>query len=197
MVPAKDADTHSISGWAPAAQVEMNMLPYPHMQLPKRKPGKYAHALQDPLMTRHMVEKLERDLLRLKKKQPEAAKEVSRLAEMGDFSENVEYQLAKGRLRGINNAILKLEHQLRHAEIIEAPAAKSNTVQVGHTVTVHDETGKQRSYTILGSTETNPQKGIISHTSPLGAALLGHCLGDTVRVYLPAKTLHLTIVALS
>ena len=65
------------------------------------------------------IVEIERKLARLKKTQPQAAAEVSRLAELGDFSENVEYQLAKGRLRSIINTILKLENQLRNAVLIE------------------------------------------------------------------------------
>lgn len=130
-------------------------------------------------MTKKKFHELERELVRLKEKRPKAAAEVAHLAELGDFSENVEYQLAKGRLRGINHAMLKLEYQINHAEII-APK-KGGEVTIGSTVTIERE-GKQKTYQILGSSETNPSKGIISYTSPIGAALLGKTIGDTVRL---------------
>ncbi|OIO19465.1 MAG: hypothetical protein AUJ37_02710 [Candidatus Magasanikbacteria bacterium CG1_02_41_34] len=130
-------------------------------------------------MTGHKFEELKQDLERLMIKRPYAASEVARLAELGDFSENVEYQLAKGRLRGINNAILKIERQLADADIIAPP--NSDEVHVGSTVTI-EASGKKKKYTILGSSETNPSKGIISYTSPIGAVLLGSKKGDIINI---------------
>lgn len=149
------------------------------MQLPKRKPGKYSQIPSDTIMSQQKYEELTRELQKLKAKHPHAASEVRRLAEMGDFSENVEYQLAKGRLRGINNAMLKLEYQINHAEVIKP--TQRNTVEIGSTVTVLSEKG-ERVYTILGSSEVNPSRGVISHLSPLGSALLGHKKKDDVTV---------------
>jgi hypothetical protein len=82
------------------------------MQVPYRKPGKYTNSVPDPLITKDKFEDLTRKLERAKASQGPAAAEVARLAELGDFSENAEYQLAKGKLRGINNTILRLENQI-------------------------------------------------------------------------------------
>lgn len=150
------------------------------MQVPYRKPGKYALIPKDPTMTEDKFLELQKKLERLRAVQPAAAKEVSRLAELGDFSENVEYQLAKGKLRGINQGILDLEKQLNAADIITKP--RQNTrVEIGHTVTI-ESAGKQKQYTILGSSESNPAQGVISQNSPIGAALLGRTVGETVKV---------------
>ncbi len=111
---------------------------------------------------------------------PRGAEEVKRLAELGDFSENVEYQLAKGKLRGINDSITKIENQLKNAVVITSQK-QTDTVELGHTVTIANEKG-QASYQILGSVETNPRQGIISHNSPIGAALMGHKIGDVVKI---------------
>lgn len=154
------------------------------MQIPYRKPGKFSQIPQDPLMTADKVAELKKKLTRLKAAQPEAAAEVARLAELGDFSENAEYQLAKGKLRGLLGAIARLEHQLNNAEIITPK--QTDRVAVGHTVTV-ETGGKQKSFQILGSSETDPQRGIISHLSPLGAALLEHRVGDTITIKLANK----------
>lgn len=165
------------------------------MQVPYRKPGKFSLIPQDPHLTSEKVAELERKLEKLKNiSQPQAAAEVSRLAELGDFSENAEYQLAKGRLRGINNSILKIEHQIHQAIIIPSSGNK-DTVTVGCTVTVESE-GKQKVYQLLGSTETNPQIGIISHNSPIGAALIGHRVGEKVSVQLATKEVVYTIIAI-
>ncbi len=164
------------------------------MQLPKRKPGKYANLPLDPFITQQKFDELSSKLNTLiTHSRPTAASEVSRLAELGDFSENVEYQLAKGKLRGINSAILKIEYQLNHAQIITPTKGKNPTIQIGSTVIINSE-GKEKTYQILGRTETNPDKGIISYTSPIGAALLGHRAGDSVEIVLPNKTMVCTIV---
>ena len=162
------------------------------MQVPYRKPGKYSQIKQDPFITEERLTELQKKLARLKSTtQPHAAKEVARLAELGDFSENAEYQLAKGRLRGINNAILKLEQQINNAVIITPE--NSSSVKVGHTITVLGD-GQEKIFTILGSQETDPEKNIISHNSPLGAALLGKKVGETFSIELPGKTLVYTLL---
>lgn len=152
------------------------------MQVPHRKPGKFSHEKFDPLITKSKFEELEKNLEHLKKIRPGAAADVSQLAELGDFSENVEYQLAKGRLRGINNAMLKLEAQINEAQIIPA-SKRSDSVQLGNKVTISD--GKrEKTFLILGSEESDPKNNIISHNSPLGAALMGRRRGDTVLIKL-------------
>lgn len=142
----------------------------------------------DPMLTAEKAKELEQKLDRLKNhSRPKAAEEVRRLAELGDFSENVEYQLAKGKLRGINQGILTIENQLKNAVIID-PQKQADTVGIGHTVTISN--GKvEKTYLILGSSETDPVKGIISHISPLGTALLGHKIGDTIKIQSTSKSL--------
>lgn len=162
------------------------------MQLPYRKPGKYSQVPTDNLMTEAKFNELQKKLASLKASQPQAARDVARLAEMGDFSENVEYQLAKGRLRGINQNITQIEYNLEHAEIIQA-TKNSDRVQIGSTVTVDSEKGSS-TFQILGSSETNPAKGIISHTSPIGSALLGHKTGEKIKIFIGPKEIEYTIV---
>jgi transcription elongation factor GreA len=162
------------------------------MQIPYRKPGKFSQMKTDPLITEGKFLELEKKLDRLKNvSRPEAAAEVKRLAELGDFSENAEYQLAKGRLRGINSRILSIEIQLKQAEVIKRNSV--GVVEVGSTVTVSDGTS-EKTYRILGSTETKPGQGIISHNSPVGKALLGHEVGDEVFVSLAQKVVEYRIL---
>ncbi len=166
-----------------------------YMQIPYRKPGKFASQKPDPIMTEKKFVELQSKLAHLKHIRPAAAAEVARLAELGDFSENAEYQLAKGRLRGINANIVKLEFEINNAEVIGS-ASKSGTVEVGSVVTVEVE-GKEKQFEILGSSETNPSKGIISYTSPLGSALLHAATGETVEVLIGGKTKLYTIKKIS
>lgn len=162
------------------------------MQIPYRKPGKFSQIKSDPMMTRAKFDELNVKLEKLKSIRPAAAKEVARLAELGDFSENVEYQLAKGRLRGINDRILRLEREINDAEIITANK-KTDRIEIGHTVTI-ESLGQQKIYQILGSSETKPEKGIISHNSPIGSALLGRRVGDVVKVKTGEKVVEYKII---
>ena len=111
---------------------------------------------------------------------PKLVQEVSRLAELGDFSENVEYQLAKGKLRWINAKILFLENQLKQAEIIKIPT-QFIIIQIGHKIIV-EVNGDKKLYQILGSSEADPAKGIISYNSPIGCALIGCKIGDVIKI---------------
>lgn len=148
--------------------------------------------LPDNLLTAEKIRELRDELDKLKKKIPKQAEEVSRLGELGDFSENAGYQFAKGKLRGMNQRIFELEKQLNHAEVIK-PMTDFSRVQVGHKVTLQVG-GKEVIYKILGSEESSPHQGVISHSSPIGYALIGHEVGDIVNVTLPKGVVEYKIV---
>lgn len=162
------------------------------MRIPNRKPGDYAYQKPDPHLTEAKYNELQRKFEDLKRNQPQAISEVKRLAEMGDFSENAAYQMAKGRLRGINQHILELGEQLKSAIIIK-PIGNKKEVQLGSKVTI-EMNGQEITYLILGSTETAPQKNIISHNSPLGAGLMGKRAGDLVMVIIGDKQVECRII---
>ncbi len=150
------------------------------MQTPIRKSGKYTHIKPDPHITQDRLDELKDKLKHLKESQPQAIKEMKRLAEMGDFSENAAYALAKGRLRAINQKVLELEEQIKNAVPI-IPTRKTDEVRLGSRVTV-EIGGQPITYLILGPSETNPAQGIISHKSPIGAALMGRRVGDSITL---------------
>lgn len=150
------------------------------MRVPRRKAGEFTFAKIDPLVTAEKLAELQADLLRLKNQvQPQLASEVKRLALMGDFSENAAYQIAKGRLRGINQRILDIQKQIDCAEIINTNI-QGAVVKIGSLVTVEINNQSQQ-YRVLGSLETNPGSGVISYNSPLGQALLNKQAGDIVK----------------
>ncbi len=157
------------------------------MRVPIRKGSGPKRGVENYKMTKEKYEELRDKLEYWKKiKRPKEAMEVKRLAEMGDFSENAGYQLAKGRLRGLNQRIDDLEKILNRAEIIEKN--NNNIVNVGNTITLISEDNKEKKYTILGSVESDPFKNIISSTSPLGNALLGKKNNDQVEVIINGKS---------
>ncbi len=165
------------------------------MQVPRRKAVQYTFMKLDPFITAKKLVELKADLEKLKNYvHPKLADEVKRLALMGDFSENTAYQMAKGRLRGINEKILQIQKQIDSAEIIQADE-NSQTVQIGNLITL--EINKQiKKYRILGSLETNPSAGVISYNSPLGQALLNKKVGDIVPIKLEDKNAEYTIIAI-
>ena len=151
------------------------------MRIPKRKGEKNNLTNPDPYLTQAKVNELINELNRLIKiTRPKLVQEVQDHAKLGDFSENAAYQIAKGKLRGLNQRILIIEETLRQAIIINQDRTKDN-VCLGCKVTVATD-GQQKVYQILGAQETDPTQGIISHLSPIGAALLGHKKNDVVEV---------------
>lgn len=146
----------------------------------------------DPLLTAEKLNELKNKLERLKLARPNAAAEVSRLAELGDFSENVEYQMAKGKLRGINSGILNLQIQIDNAVIIEKNKL-TDKVRIGNTVTV-EWGGKTKKYQILGAAETDPANGIISHLSPLGRGLMDKKIGEKFTTNIAGKYIEYKII---
>lgn len=162
------------------------------MRTPIRKAGKYTSLKPDPYLTPNKLNELNVKLEHLKQSLPQAMREVKRLGEMGDFSENAAYGIAKARLRGMNQRILELEEQLNKAQVI-VPSRSSTIVELGNKVTI-EINGQQKTYLILGSTETNPSEGVISHKSPIGMALIGHKVGDKITYISASKSVECRIV---
>jgi len=113
---------------------------------------------------------------------PTAVAELKRAREMGDLSENGAYKGARFKLSHIDRKIRELDHLIKYAQIVQS--TQSDVVEIGSTVTISSEALEQ-TFTIVGSFESNPGNGTISHKSPLGQALLGKKQGDIVVVETP------------
>ena len=168
------------------------------MRLPTRKSETERLTRQevDNYLTPAKISAMERELADLIKRQRgPAAEEVARLAQMGDLSENAGYQFAKQNLRRLNDRITMLEERLKHAIPIDQ-SVSDGQIRIGSTVVVMAN-GKQTTFEILGSVESNPFKGRISYSSPLGVALIGHRAGDSVQVKTITHEVEYTIVSVS
>lgn len=153
------------------------------MQIPKRKKEDYRKygGDADNYLSPEAIRKLKDDLRRLEDvSRPRAVTDLSRARDMGDLSENAAYSEAKGRLMGIDRRIFEIKEKLKNAVVIER-GSEDGRVSVGATVVVRVN-GKEKTYEIVGSSETDPSSGRVSHLSPLGAALKGHVAGDSVTV---------------
>ncbi len=162
------------------------------MQTPIRKPGEYTHLKPDQHLTQAKYNELKNKLDRIKFNRPRLAEEVKKYASDGDFSENAAYQIAKGRLRGMNQRILELEDHLKRAVIIK-PNKNISLVQLGSSVTIATA-GREKTYLILGSSETNPQAGVISRNSPIGSALMGRKIHDQIKIKLADRIIEYKII---
>lgn len=119
-------------------------------------------------------------------KRPEITERIKIARDFGDLSENAEYDAAKNEQARIEGEIVEIEAKLKVAEIIKA--GKKDVVSVGMKVTVFDEDGdpQEVEYELVGTTEADVYKNKISNESPLGQALIGGKVGDTVTVHAPS-----------
>jgi len=122
----------------------------------------------------------------LDKERPELTKVIAWAASNGDRSENADYIYGKRRLRQIDSRIRFLTKRLDNAEVID-PATREPTDQVffGATVTLCDESGNERTYSIVGIDETDVARGRISWISPLARQLMRTREGDRVVIKTP------------
>lgn len=111
-------------------------------------------------------------------KRAEVGERIRIAREFGDISENSEYDDAKNESAMLETRIAEINRILSEATVVEGPVDK-DSVSIGSTVTV-DFNGRERVFTIVGAAESDITQGKISNESPVGAALLGHRLGDTV-----------------
>lgn len=127
-------------------------------------------------------------------KRPKTAERIKSAREMGDISENAEYESAREEQAFIEGRIRELEDILKNVEIISNKVSK-NEVDLGCKVKVHVDGGEEI-FDIVGAPEANPIDRKISHESPLGQALLGKKVGDKVKVEAPMGELTYTILSI-
>ena len=140
------------------------------------------------ILTYEGLKKLEDELENLKVvRRKEVSQKIKEAREQGDLSENAEYDAAKDEQRDIEARIEELEKILKNAEVVVEEEADLDKVSIGCSVKILDcEFDEELEYKIVGSTEANSLKGKISNESPVGKALLGKQVGDTVTVETPA-----------
>ena len=136
-------------------------------------------------LTKERLEELEKELETLKhQSRLEVAEHLKRAKEYGDLSENAEYAQAREEQNQVETRIFELEVLLKRAVIIKKHEG-SDTALVGSKVTIKTN-GTVREYTIVGSNESKPEEGRISNESPIGKALLGKKVGDSVVITIPS-----------
>lgn len=136
------------------------------------------------ILTYEGLRKYEDELHDLKVvKRKEVAEKIKEAREQGDLSENAEYDAAKDEQRDIEARIEEIEKILKNAEVVVEEEVELDKISIGCTVRILDcEFDEELEYKIVGSTEANSLKGKISNESPVGRALIGSKVGDTVKV---------------
>ncbi|MBR5904538.1 MAG: transcription elongation factor GreA [Alphaproteobacteria bacterium] len=145
-------------------------------------------------ISRQGFDKILEELKDLKENQrPEILKVVQWARSLGDLSENADYSAAKEKQRQIDKRIQFLEEVVNNANVIDIENLSGNKVVFGAKVVIEDEDCNKMECRILSDLESDG-KLVISCTSPVGKALIGHCVGDTCSVKLPSGTKEWEIV---
>jgi len=133
----------------------------------------------------------------LDRERPDLVKVVHWAASNGDRSENADYIYGKRRLREIDRRIRFLTKRLDAAVVVD-PSTRDDTDQIffGATVTLNNESGEEKKYSIVGIDEADVSRGRISWISPLAKALIKAREGDTVTVKTPGGDERLEVVGI-
>ena len=137
---------------------------------------------------------LKAQLATLKNERPRIAEELRKAAADKDFRENAPLDAAREYQGQLEARIREMESTLRMATVMNKQQAGGVAVAVGDRVVLRDlASGEALDYTLVDAREANPLEGKLSHTSPMGQALLGRQRGDKVEVKAPAGILHYQI----
>jgi transcription elongation factor GreA len=146
-------------------------------------------------LTKEGLEALKSELSALvEEKRPQLVERLSFARSQGDLAENNDYQNAKDELEFLDGRIAELDDVIKSAVVV-CGNGKKNSVDLGTKVTLKLN-GKEHCFNIVGEWEADPMAKKISHTSPLGTALVGKKVGDKVEVEAPAGKLNYEILAI-
>lgn len=132
-------------------------------------------------LTKEGIAELKAEHSSLIAKRVEVAEAIKTARDQGDLSENAEYQSARTEQERLEARISEIEHILANSDVIKKPKGDSK-VQIGSSVTLKGSNGKEMHFQVVGTVEADPLNGKISDESPIGKALLGKKVGDTVEV---------------
>jgi transcription elongation factor GreA len=137
-------------------------------------------------ITAQGLEELKAEIARLEgEERQRIAERILRAREHGDLSENAEYHAAKEDQAHLETRIQRLLARLRSARVVDT-SVTTDVVAFGSTVTFVDETsGREQTFTIVGTTEQDLKAGKLSSESPIARALMGAKAGDVVGVDTP------------
>jgi transcription elongation factor GreA len=127
-------------------------------------------------------------------RRPEVIARIKAARELGDLSENADYEAARKEQSFLEGRIQQIEKMIKYAQIIDVSSEVGGGVSLGSTVVVETDRHGEETFTVVGSAEADATSGKISYTSPIGRALVGRRAGETVYVQAPAGVMELRIV---
>lgn len=137
-------------------------------------------------LTQSGIDELKTELELLIAKRAIIADAIKTARELGDLSENAEYQAARADQERNEARIAEIENILQNVEVI-SPKAGTDKVQLGSKVRVENN-GNSKEFQVVGTVEADPLNGKISDESPIGRALLGKKVGEDLEIKTPAET---------
>lgn len=148
-------------------------------------------------LTQEKYDEFKKELEFLKTvRRKEVADNLEYAKSLGDLSENAEYHEARDTQANVEDRISHLELLMKAAVIVRAH--DTNSVNVGSTVEIQKEKEKStKTYTLVGSEEADMTQNKISHTSPLGASLIGRKKGDSFSVTTPAGVVTYKVISIA
>ena len=138
-------------------------------------------------LTQEGVDELKAELDALIAKRPAIADAIKSARELGDLSENAEYQSALAEKDRNDARSAEIEGILLSVEIIKKPKGDSK-VQLGSVVQLKGNGGKTKEFQVVGTVEADPLNGKISDESPIGQALIGKKEGESIEIKTPTDT---------
>ncbi|HIY28249.1 MAG TPA: transcription elongation factor GreA [Firmicutes bacterium] len=159
-------------------------------------------AVKEIILTQEGLEALEKELDYLKSvRRKEVAEKIKVALSFGDLSENSEYDEAKNEQAIMEARIADIEVMLKNVKLINEEDLNNENIHIGSRIELEitgpDGNVRSKEYKIVGSNEANPREGRISDESAVGKALLGHQVGDTVDVEVPAGTMRYRVVGIA
>ena len=145
-------------------------------------------------LTQAGVDELKAERDALVGRRSEIADSIRTARELGDLSENAEYQSARADQERTENRVSEVDNILNNLDIIKK--SSGTKVQLGSTVTLKGAK-KTKEFQVVGTVEADPLNGKISDESPIGQALIGKKVGDEVEIKTPAETTTYKVAAIA
>jgi len=150
-------------------------------------------------ITREGQESLRQELERLlKEERPANIQAIEAARSHGDLSENAEYHAAKERQAFLEGRISELQVKLGQCQVVEIDAGSYDRAVFGARVLLENiDTGEKKEIMLVGPFESDPERGRISISAPLGQALLGREVGEEIRVHTPRGVQEMEIIEIA
>ena len=151
------------------------------------------------VLTEEGMQKLKDELEYLKtQKRKEVSEKIKQALSFGDLSENSEYDEAKNEQAEVEARINQIIYMLKYARVLDASEITADEVSLGSRVKLWDvEFEEEVEYSIVSTTEADPEKNKLSQESPVGSALMRHRAGDVVDVNTPGGVVQFKILEIT